>query len=73
MLLLVAFSAGLALVLMAIGIAVLYAKNLLPSRAPLSGTALRYLPVVSAALVTVIGLLMTGVSLGLIRPGRFVQ
>lgn len=73
MLLLAAFSAGLALVLMAIGIAVLYAKNLLPGRAPLSGPALRYLPVVSAALVMVIGLLMTGVSLGLVRAGRFVQ
>jgi ABC-type nickel/cobalt efflux system permease component RcnA len=73
MILLVAFSAGLALVLMAIGIAVLFAKNLLPSRSPLSGPALRYLPVVSAALVTIIGLLMTGVSLGLMQAGRFVQ
>jgi ABC-type nickel/cobalt efflux system permease component RcnA len=62
--LLVAFSLGLAIVLMGIGVVVIYAKNLLGSRA---GTAqhplFRWIPVASAAVVLIIGLLMTGVSL----------
>lgn len=71
LLLLVSFSAGLAIVLMAIGVAVLYAKNLLPdgqitARHPAFGL----IPVFSAAIIVCIGLVMTGVSLGLIRPDR---
>ena len=58
--LLVAFSAGLAVVLMAIGLAVLYAKHLLPdtektARSPV----MRYLPVASAGAITCAGLVMT--------------
>jgi len=58
--LLVAFSAGLAVVLMAIGLAVLYAKHLLPdtektARSPV----MRYLPVASAGVITCAGLVMT--------------
>jgi ABC-type nickel/cobalt efflux system permease component RcnA len=73
MLLLVSFSMGLAVVLMAIGIAVLYAKHWLPdgettSRHP----AFRLLPVFSAAIMVCLGLLMTGVSLGVIRPDRLI-
>jgi nickel/cobalt exporter len=70
LILLVGFSAGLAIVLMAIGALVLYAKNLLPERAVAAAPVLRYLPVFSAVVVIVLGLLMTGVSIGWIQPGR---
>ncbi len=67
--LLVAFSAGLALVLMAIGLIVLYAKHLLPDREKTARSPLfRYLPVASAGIITCAGILMTGVALGVIRP-----
>jgi ABC-type nickel/cobalt efflux system permease component RcnA len=73
LMLLISFSAGLAMVLMAIGAIVLYAKNLLPQRKHSgSGWFFRYVPVASAALVTVIGVVMTGISLGWIRPGWMV-
>ena len=69
--LLVSFSAGLAVVLMAIGVAVLYAKNLLPdSEKAAQHPAFRWIPVFSAAIIVCIGLVMTGVSLGMIRPDR---
>jgi ABC-type nickel/cobalt efflux system permease component RcnA len=68
LLLLLAFSTGLALVLMGIGAMVLYAKSLLPQRAALSAPLFRYVPVLSAGVVTVLGLVMTGVSAGWIRP-----
>jgi nickel/cobalt transporter (NicO) family protein len=73
MILLVSFSTGLAVVLMTIGVLVLYAKHLLPdseraSRHP----AFRLIPVFSAAVVMCIGLVMTGVSLGVIRPDRIL-
>jgi ABC-type nickel/cobalt efflux system permease component RcnA len=69
LLLLVSFSVGLALVLMAIGMVVLYAKNLLPvrKRNP-HNPVFRWLPVVSAAVVMMAGMVMTGVSLGWIQP-----
>jgi nickel/cobalt transporter (NicO) family protein len=71
LLLLVSFSAGLAIVLMAIGVAVLYAKNLLPdSQRAARHPAFRLIPVLSAAMIVCIGLVMTGVSLGWIRPDR---
>ena len=66
--LLVSFSLGLALVLMAIGILVIYAKNLLPDSARSGNPFFRWVPVASAAVVMVLGLLMTGVSLGWIEP-----
>jgi ABC-type nickel/cobalt efflux system permease component RcnA len=69
LLLLVSFSAGLALVLTAIGIVVLYAKKLIPaSRRSSRGGAFQWLPVVSAAVVVVVGLVMTVVSAGWISP-----
>jgi nickel/cobalt exporter len=69
MLLLVGFSAGLAVVLMGMGVLVLCVGNLLPASKKLTGSrAFRLLPVASAALITCIGLVMTGVSLGIIRP-----
>jgi nickel/cobalt transporter (NicO) family protein len=67
--LLVAFSAGLAVVLSSIGLVVLYAKHLLPdSRKTAANAAFRYLPVASAAIIVCAGLIMTGVALGVIRP-----
>ncbi|PWU01007.1 MAG: high frequency lysogenization protein HflD [Terriglobia bacterium] len=71
--LLVAFSLGLAGVLMAIGLIVLYAKNLLPdSNKASQHAAFRLLPVASAALIVCIGIIMTGVSVGWIRPDQFI-
>ena len=62
--LLVAFSAGLAVVLTSIGLAVLYARHLLPDRDSLAGGRLvRYLPVASAAFIICVGVAMTWVSL----------
>ncbi len=70
--LLVAFSLGLAVVLMAIGAAVLYARSWLPdSGKATSHPAFRYLPVLSAAVIVCLGMLMTAVSLGWVRPGGF--
>jgi ABC-type nickel/cobalt efflux system permease component RcnA len=70
LILLVAFSIGLAGVLMAIGMMVLYAKTWLPDPGKTSRhAAFRLVPVLSAAIIVGIGLLMTGVSLGWIRPG----
>jgi ABC-type nickel/cobalt efflux system permease component RcnA len=67
--LLVSFSLGLAIVLMGIGVLVIYAKNLLPESTRTSGNPFfRWMPVASAAVVLVLGLLMTGVSLGWIQP-----
>ncbi|MGA2211843.1 MAG: high frequency lysogenization protein HflD [Bryobacteraceae bacterium] len=67
--LLVSFSLGLALVLMGIGVLVIYAKNLLPGGGSPSGNPFfRWMPVASAAIVMVLGMVMTGVSLGWIRP-----
>jgi nickel/cobalt transporter (NicO) family protein len=67
--LLVSFSLGLALVLMGIGVLVIYAKNLLPGGGSASGSPFfRWMPVASAAIVMVLGMVMTGVSLGWIQP-----
>ena len=69
LILLVSFSLGLALVLMGIGVLVLYAKNLLPERHQTGDHPLfRWLPVASAGVVMLVGVLMTGVSLGWINP-----
>jgi ABC-type nickel/cobalt efflux system permease component RcnA len=66
--LLAAFSAGLAVVLTAIGLAVLFARRWLPESGTLArGKALRYLPVASAAFIVCVGIAMTWVSL---RPPR---
>jgi nickel/cobalt exporter len=71
LLLLVSFSLGLALVLMAIGVLVIYAKNLLPSGSdgnPFFRPVVQWMPVASAAVVMMLGVVMTGVSLGWIQP-----
>lgn len=72
LLLLTSFSLGLALVLMVIGCLVLYAKHLLPEPAATARSPFfRLAPVLSAALITSIGALMTAVSLGWVKPMLF--
>ena len=66
--LLVAFSLGLAIVLMGIGVLVLYAKHLIPEGKTSSLSFLRWIPVASGALVLSIVLLMTAVSVGWLAP-----
>jgi nickel/cobalt transporter (NicO) family protein len=62
--LLVAFSMGLAIVLMAVGMIVLFAKHLLPdSERTTQSAAFRYLPVASALVITCAGVVITGVAL----------
>lgn len=62
--LLIAFSLGLAVVLMAIGMLVIYAKNWLPESAKNSQHPwLRFAPVASAILILCVGMLMTAASL----------
>jgi nickel/cobalt exporter len=72
-LLLITFSLGLALVLMAIGLAVLGAKALVPAtkRPEASSVWMQILPVASAAIIFLIGIFMTGVSLGWLPVIRF--
>jgi ABC-type nickel/cobalt efflux system permease component RcnA len=66
--LLTAFSLGLAAVLIAIGCAVLYAKHLLPDTPKVTNsTAVRAMPVVSAGIITVVGMVMTAVAAGWVR------
>jgi ABC-type nickel/cobalt efflux system permease component RcnA len=71
MVLLVAFSLGLAIVLMATGMAVLYARNLFPEREHKGSAFFRYMPVISAAAIVMIGVVMTSVSLGWLPTVRF--
>jgi len=72
LILLVAFSLGLAGVLMGIGMLVLFAKSWLPDPKSTSKHAFfRLVRVISAAVVLGIGLLMTGVSLGWVKAGVF--
>jgi ABC-type nickel/cobalt efflux system permease component RcnA len=68
LLLLLSFSVGLALVLIIIGVLVLYAKKLLPAGSR-TGThpLLRWAAIASPAIVILVGLVMTGVSLGWIQ------
>ncbi|HUQ90086.1 MAG TPA: hypothetical protein VM120_00310 [Bryobacteraceae bacterium] len=69
LLLLTSFSLGLSLVLIAIGCAVLYAKHLLPSTPRVTNSPIfAMLPVVSAAIITVVGFLMTLAALGVMKP-----
>ena len=73
LLLLISFSLGLAIVLMGIGVLVIYAKSLLPDRnSSHRNPFFRWIPVASAAVVVVVGVLMTGVSLGWLRTGWLV-
>jgi nickel/cobalt exporter len=72
LLLLLSFSLGLALVLMAMGLLVVYAKNLFPERkSDKPNVFFQYMPIVSAAIIFVIGIVLTGNSLGVIPVMRF--
>lgn len=69
LMLLVAFSLGLALVLVIIGMLVIYAKDLLPKSDPSKRHPFfQWVPIVSASVVVIIGLVMTSVSLGWLQP-----
>ena len=67
LILLVAFSLGLAIVLMGVGVLVLYAKHLIPEGKS-SVSLLKWMPVASGAVVVSIGLVMTAVSFGWLAP-----
>jgi len=75
LLLLISFSLGLAGVLMAIGAIVLYAKRALPERARTGRGRwtkwTQWTPIASAGLVALLGVVMTGVSLGWL-PSRWL-
>jgi nickel/cobalt transporter (NicO) family protein len=75
LLLLISFSLGLAGVLMAIGAIVLYAKRALPKRARAGRGRwtkwTQWTPIASAGLVALLGMVMTGVSLGWL-PSRWL-
>lgn len=74
LLLLVSFSIGLALVLMAIGMMVLVVKKSVPKSSKPSHAAAwaRYAPVLSAALIFAIGIYMTGVAMGAFPVVRLI-
>ena len=72
LLLLISFSLGLAGVLMAIGAVVLYGKRMLPARARVNGSPwLRWVPLGSAGVVMILGLVVAGVSVGWL-PARWL-
>ncbi len=72
LLLLVSFSLGLALVLMATGLIVLYAKRFFPERKDHKPNPFfKIMPVVSAAVILLIGVVLTGNALGFIPVVRF--
>ena len=62
--LLVAFSVGLAVVLVAIGMAAVYGKKFLPAG---ESAVFRYVSVASAAVIICVGGVMTAAALGLVR------
>lgn len=66
--LLVSFSLGLAGVLMVIGLAVLYAKHLLPqTERTMRHPLVKLIPVFSAGVITMIGLAMTATAFGWVK------
>jgi len=73
LLLLISFSLGLAGVLMGIGAIVLSTKRVLPKRTR-NGSAswMRWTPIASAGVVVLLGVIMTGVSLGWLPAGWLV-
>lgn len=73
LMLLIGFSAGLATVLMGIGVVAVYAKHLLPSsESAMQRPLFRLIPVFSAVVVICLGLAMTAVSAGWVQPLRFL-
>lgn len=73
LLLLIGFSTGLAAVLMGIGVVAVYARHLLPkSESAMQRPLFRLIPVFSAVVVICLGLIMTAVSTGWVRPLNFL-
>jgi ABC-type nickel/cobalt efflux system permease component RcnA len=73
LILLVGFSAGLASVLMAIGVVAVYARHLLPcSESAMKRPLVQLIPVFSAVVVIFLGLAITAVSAGWVQPLRFL-
>lgn len=73
LLLLLSFSLGLAIVLIAIGLFVLFAKRMVPEKHRNSESAfMKWMPVLSAAFVLLVGIYITGVSIGLFPTIRFL-
>ncbi|MBV9508241.1 MAG: hypothetical protein JO323_24890 [Acidobacteriia bacterium] len=71
---LIGFSAGLAMVLMGIGMIAIYAKQLLPqSKGSVGKPVYRLIPVFSSVVVICLGLVMTAASAGWIQPLRFLS
>ena len=74
LLLLIGFSAGLSMVLIGIGALALYARHLLPdSKKASQHPAFRLIPVFSAVVVIVLGLVVSLVSAGWVQPMRFLS
>jgi nickel/cobalt transporter (NicO) family protein len=74
LILLIGFSAGLAIVLIAIGAIAVYAKHLLPASQGVARKPFyRLIPVLSSVVVICLGLVMTAVSAGWIQPSRFLS
>jgi ABC-type nickel/cobalt efflux system permease component RcnA len=74
LLLLTSFSAGLALVLMAVGGLVLYAKNRFRhTEQTRNHPFFRLVPVFSAVVVIILGTLMTLSAAGVLQPIRFIS
>jgi nickel/cobalt exporter len=72
--LLIGFSAGLALVLMTIGALALYARHLLPdSKKTAQNPVFRLIPVFSAVVVICLGMAITAISAGWVRPMLFLS
>ena len=73
LLLLLSFSLGLAGVLMGIGAIVLSTKRVLPKRTENGSMAwMRWTPIASAGVVVLLGVIMTGISLGWLPSGWLV-
>jgi nickel/cobalt transporter (NicO) family protein len=71
--LLIAFSMGLSMVLIGIGVLALYARQLLPdSQKASQHPVVRLIPVFSSVVVIVLGLGITAVSAGWVRPLSFL-
>jgi nickel/cobalt exporter len=73
LLLLISFSLGLAGVLMGIGAIILSTKRALPKRTRNGSSPwMRWTPIASAGVVVLLGVIMTGVSLGWLPSGWLV-
>jgi ABC-type nickel/cobalt efflux system permease component RcnA len=68
--LITAFSFGLAVVLVTVGLTMIYAKRLMSTRVRVGHTALRYLPFLSSAFMVVLGVGITISAVGSVHIGQ---